>query len=102
MNIVKLAIIALTLFASAQVRAEEENTDNANLLRIAAASDLKFALDEIKAEFAKTHKDIELDIVVGSSGQFEQQIEKGAPFDLFLSADSSYPKMLKEKRRHGR
>lgn len=74
------------------------NAHASNHVRIAAASDLKFALDEMKTEFVKTHKEADIEVVLGSSGQFEQQIEKGAPFDLFLSADESYPKMLTEKK----
>lgn len=70
---------------------------HAAALRVAAASDLKFALDQIKTEFTKAHPGAQFEIVYGSSGQFEQQIEKGAPFDLFLSADESYPKMLVAK-----
>jgi molybdate transport system substrate-binding protein len=53
---------------------------------IAAASDLKFALDEIAVEFAKsTGKSVR--IAYGSSGNFFRQIAQDAPFELFLSAD---------------
>lgn len=56
---------------------------------IAAASDLKFALDEIAEAF---HKDSgrSLRISYGSSGNFTRQIAQDAPFELFLSADESY------------
>lgn len=66
-------------------------------IRVAAASDLKFAMDEIKPAFVKLKPGVELDVTIGSSGQFTQQIEGGANFDLFLSADRSYPDRLKEK-----
>ena len=53
---------------------------------VAAASDLKFALEEATAAFrAATQRDIKL--VFGSSGNFATQIEQGAPFQLFMSAD---------------
>lgn len=53
---------------------------------LAAASDLKFALDETAARFrAATGRDVKL--VFGSSGNFYRQIQQGAPFELFLSAD---------------
>ena len=56
---------------------------------IAAASDLKFALDEIVAEFAKeTGRSVR--ITYGSSGNFFRQIAQDAPFELFLSADEEF------------
>jgi molybdate transport system substrate-binding protein len=63
---------------------------------VAAASDLKFALEETAAKFrAETGRDVTL--VFGSSGNFTRQIEQGAPFRLFLSADEGYVRRLAEK-----
>lgn len=57
--------------------------------RVAAASDLKFALDEIAGAWAReTGKSLRLSY--GSSGNFHRQILQGAPFELFLSADEAY------------
>jgi molybdate transport system substrate-binding protein len=68
----------------------------AEIPAIAAASDLKFALEEIAASFtAKSGKKLRLSF--GSSGNFARQIEQGAPFELFLSADDSYIRRLAEK-----
>jgi len=56
---------------------------------IAAASDLKFALDEIVAEFQKsTGRSVR--VSYGSSGNFFRQIAQDAPFELFLSADEEF------------
>jgi molybdate transport system substrate-binding protein len=56
---------------------------------VAAAADLKFALDEISSKFsAERHERI--DIVFGSSGLLSRQIRDGAPFELFLSADEQF------------
>jgi molybdate transport system substrate-binding protein len=56
---------------------------------IAAASDLRFALDEVAAQFTReTGK--QLRIVYGSSGNFRRQIAEGGPYELFLSADESF------------
>ncbi len=63
-------------------------------LRVAAASDLRFALDEIAAAFQQEHPGIPVDIVYGSSGNFYTQIQNGAPFDLYFSADADYPRRL--------
>jgi molybdate transport system substrate-binding protein len=56
---------------------------------IAAAADLNVALPEIAALFAKTTGRA-VDLTFGSSGNFTQQIEQGAPFAMFLSADEAY------------
>src|SRR3954462_173221 len=59
----------------------------------AAASDLQSALPAIVAQFEKeTGQRIRL--TFGSSGNFFTQIQNGAPFDVFLSADVDYPKRL--------
>jgi molybdate transport system substrate-binding protein len=65
----------------------------AETLTVAAASDLQFALKEISARYEQetgTH----VQITFGSSGNFLAQIQNGAPFDLFFSADVDYPKKL--------
>jgi molybdate transport system substrate-binding protein len=58
-------------------------------LRIAAASDLKFAITELCLSFTKMTGQA-VDLQFGSSGNFAQQIQQGLPLDLFLSADESY------------
>lgn len=56
---------------------------------VAAASDLKFALDEVAKEYkASAGRDVRL--TFGSSGNFLRQIQQGAPFDLFMSADEGF------------
>ena len=66
-------------------------------LTVAAASDLKFALDELLKEFRARHPGAEVQVTYGSSGNFLAQIGNGAPFDVFLSADVAYPRMLAEQ-----
>jgi molybdate transport system substrate-binding protein len=56
---------------------------------VAAASDLRFALDEIAGAFTR-ETGMAVRIVYGSSGNFRRQIAEGAPFELFLSADEAY------------
>jgi molybdate transport system substrate-binding protein len=62
-------------------------------IRIAAAADLKFAMAELAAQFEK-QTGTKVDITYGSSGNFFSQIQNGAPFDLFFSADIDYPEKL--------
>lgn len=56
---------------------------------IAAASDLRLALTEVAAAFRRETGN-EVKVVFGSSGNFARQLQQGAPFEMFLSADESY------------
>jgi molybdate transport system substrate-binding protein len=60
---------------------------------VAAASDLTYAMNEIAANFEKA-TGCTVRLSLGSSGNFLTQIENGAPFDVFFSADIAYPKKL--------
>ena len=62
-------------------------------LRVAAAADLEPVLPRILAQFEK-YSGIHADATFQASAALAAQIENGAPFDLFLSADLSYPKRL--------
>src|SRR5579872_6317458 len=64
------------------------------VLSVAAAADLQFALDDLSREFRSAHPSVSLRIAYGSSGNFFAQIRSQAPFDLFLSADAGYPRQL--------
>jgi molybdate transport system substrate-binding protein len=82
-----LAIVVLffALQIPAQVLAAE--------ITVAAAADLTFAFKDVAALFEKqTSSAVKLSY--GSSGNFFSQIQNGAPFDLFFSADIEYPKKL--------
>ena len=63
-------------------------------LLIAAAADLKFALDEVLVAFRTAHPGHEAKATYGASGTLFAQIDNGAPFDLFLSADVKFPQQL--------
>lgn len=63
-------------------------------VRIAAASDLKFALEELQPLLDVQHPGVTVKATYGSSGTFLQQITEGAPFDVFLSADLEFPQRL--------
>ncbi len=81
----RVVIIALLLSCSAAVCAQE--------ITVAAAADLQFAMQDVTARFQKeTGKSVK--VIYGSSGNFFQQIQNGAPFDMFFSANLDYPKKL--------
>ena len=81
----QLVVLLALLFTGAYARAQA--------VKIAAAADLKFAMTELASQFEK-QSGAKLDVTYGSSGNFLTQIQNGAPFDLFFSADSEYPKKL--------
>jgi molybdate transport system substrate-binding protein len=76
------ALLALTL-----------GRGTAQEITVAAAADLQFAFQDVAARFEKeTGKHVKL--IFGSSGNFFAQIQNGAPFDAFFSADIDYAKRL--------
>jgi molybdate transport system substrate-binding protein len=77
--------LALILFSSLISAAQE--------ISVAAASDLQFALQDVKERFEKETGN-RVQIVLGSSGNLFTQIQNGAPFDVFFSADIEYPEKL--------
>jgi molybdate transport system substrate-binding protein len=60
-------------------------------LTVAAAANLKTAAEELKRGFEAGQPGVEVTLTLGASGTFFSQIQNGAPFDLFLSADREYP-----------
>jgi molybdate transport system substrate-binding protein len=66
-------------------------------LSIAAAADLKFALDDLVRQFEEKYPATKVNVTYGSSGNFFAQLQSGAPFDVFFSADIAYPRKLAEK-----
>ena len=71
------------------------NVAVAEEITIAAASDLSFAFREIATEYENTTGN-HVRLTLGSSGNFFAQIQNGAPFDLYFSADIAYPRKLEE------
>lgn len=69
------------------------STSFADEITVAAAASVQYALEELKAEFEKD-TGIKLKTIIGSSGKLTAQIEQGAPFEIFLSADMDYPQAL--------
>lgn len=75
--------------APANERPSDSRAQGNGELLIAAASDLRFAFEEVAEEFEAQH-DVSVTFSFGSSGVLTDQIENGAPFDLFFSANRDY------------
>ncbi len=63
-------------------------------IKIAVAANVSYAIDELKAAFAKTHPDTTVQVMLGSSGKLTAQIKNGAPFGLFMAANMKFPQAL--------
>lgn len=87
---IKKLFLLLLLVSLAQV--------NAQGITIAAAADLRYALDDITKVYKESHPDVKIDVIYGSSGNLYQQISNQAPFDIFFSADVSFPSKLEEQK----
>jgi molybdate transport system substrate-binding protein len=86
-----LAIATVFLGLISGLRAQQSQEP----LRVAAAADLQFALKEIASQYERqTGRKVE--ITFGSSGNFFAQLQNGAPFDAFFSADIQYPTRLQQ------
>jgi molybdate transport system substrate-binding protein len=87
MNLKRLLVaVALFLGLGSGLCAAQEIT-------VAAAADLQFAMQEVGARFQQeSGKTVKL--IYGSSGNFAQQLQNGAPFDMFFSANLDYPRRL--------
>ena len=66
----------------------------AGSLSIAAAANLSYALEALNAEFGKAEPGVAVTSAFGASGSLVAQISNGAPYDVFLSADLSFPEAL--------
>ncbi len=78
-------LVSLLLVGSARPQKQE--------VRVAAAADLKFAMSDL-ARLYKEQTGNTIDATYGSSGNFFSQLQNGAPFDVFFSADIDYPRKL--------
>ncbi|SHL08385.1 molybdate ABC transporter substrate-binding protein [Rhodothermus profundi] len=63
-------------------------------VQVAVASDLRYAFEALRARFEAVYPNIRLIPSYGASGQLFTQLQNGAPFDLYFSADADYPRRL--------
>ncbi|MFT6529780.1 MAG: molybdate transport system substrate-binding protein [Psychrosphaera sp.] len=85
-----LCSILLFILSSTTLQA---NTD----IKIAVASNFHYSLTQLLKNYPK-NKQIQFKLSSGSSGMLYAQIKQGAPFDLFLSADTVRPQLLEQDK----
>ncbi|MBV5315284.1 MAG: molybdate ABC transporter substrate-binding protein [Prolixibacteraceae bacterium] len=69
----------------------------AQTVKVAAAANLRFVFEEIKASYAIANPKTTVTANFGSSGALLQQIMNGAEFDIFMAADNTFPEKLKDQ-----
>jgi molybdate transport system substrate-binding protein len=82
-----LLMLVLVAFSSVQILCGQT-------LTIAAAANLKAAMDVLGPAFEAKHPGAKLQVSLGASGSLVAQIQQGAPFDVFLAADAEFPDKL--------
>ena len=90
-HLISLSLIALLALASGISIPRAESADRE--INVAAAADLSAALREVAANYEK-RTGVAVKLSFGASGALTQQIQNGAPFDVFFSADMDYPRQL--------
>jgi molybdate transport system substrate-binding protein len=93
MNVLRGMTRFESIFLAATVMFSTAIGAQAQELRVAAAADLKFALSDLAGQYEKLAS-TKVNVTYGSSGNFFAQLQNGAPFDLFFSADMEYPRKL--------
>jgi molybdate transport system substrate-binding protein len=83
----------LSLFVLSSTFGAAETKKGAKEITVAAAADLSTALQELAAAYEKQAR-VKVKLSFGASGMLSQQIQNGAPFDVFFSADMDYPRQL--------
>ena len=63
-------------------------------INVAVAANVSYAIEELVTLFEKQHPETKVRVTLGSSGKLAAQITNGAPYDLFMSANISYPQAL--------
>jgi molybdate transport system substrate-binding protein len=95
--LVTLLLIICTQLALPALQSNQQTSAQTSTLLVAAAASLQKALREITPLYTQTNPSWTIDYNFAASGVLQQQIEQGAPVDVFISAAAKQMKALQEK-----
>lgn len=90
----KAAALAAALIASSPPSGATASSKRT--IAVAAAANLKLAIEDLEKGFEAENPGTEVTVTLGASGSFFAQLQNGAPFDVFFSADTEYPRKVIE------
>jgi molybdate transport system substrate-binding protein len=90
----KKTVLSFLVIATISVGFREQPSQK---VTVAVAANMQYAMNALKEQFVK-ETGMSVDVILGSSGKLTQQIEEGAPYDVFVSADTKYPEELYDKK----
>ncbi len=99
-RLIFLSLIITSLFINTSIAVQLHNTNDlkgSKPLRIAVAANFAPILKILLVDFHQQSQ-IKTQMISGASGAMYLQIKHGAPFDIFLSADSKRPKQLEQDK----
>lgn len=88
--------VLLLLLASCGNGGENNDPQEPVVLNIAVAANMQYAMDSIVSLF-EAEENIQCNVTANASGMLTAQIEQGAPYDVFVSANMEFPRELKKK-----
>lgn len=70
------------------------NSLHAKTITVALAANVSYAVDDLKKAFNERYPDIDVHVILGSSGKLTAQLKNGAPYEVFMSANMTFPQAL--------
>lgn len=96
-GLVLLGILSMSFGVGCTKGTSNSNNENKKEITVSAAASLTESLKEIKENYEKDNKDIDIKLNLGASSKLRTQIEQGAKSDIFISANKKQYDILNEK-----
>jgi len=98
LNKQRLSLLAIVLLIAASGVYLFNPAPPQNSLRVAVAANFRPAFEQLRVAFTRRHQ-VPIESVYGSTGMLYAQIQNGAPYDVFLAADTTRPRLIQSARK---